>query len=109
MFAHSAANAIPGTRQAVGAKKIMITVCFTAKKLLMFDVLPEDSTFNQLYFINNIFPDLKTVNLKFRRQKTGSTLWVRMDNSVRHHGPKVTSKLRIATFPEFRTHPIHQT
>jgi hypothetical protein len=46
MFAHSAANAIPGTWQAVGAKKTMITVCFTAKKLIMFDVLPEDSTFN---------------------------------------------------------------
>jgi hypothetical protein len=46
-------------------EKTMVTVFFTAKKLIMFDVLLRGSTFNQLYFINNISPDLKTANLKF--------------------------------------------
>jgi hypothetical protein len=64
-----AVNVIPRTGQAVGAKT-MITVFFTAEKLIVFDVLPRGSTFSQLYFINNIFPDSKTTNLKFRRQKT---------------------------------------
>jgi hypothetical protein len=55
-------------------RKTMITVFFTANKLIALDVLPRDNTLNQLYFINNIFPDLKTANLIFRRQKTGSTI-----------------------------------
>jgi hypothetical protein len=53
------------------ARKTMIAAFFTAKKLIVFDVLPRGGTFNQLYFINGIFPDLKTANLNFRRQKTG--------------------------------------
>jgi hypothetical protein len=62
MLARSTADLIPRTRQAVGAKAIMITVFFTPKKLIVFNVLPTVSTFNQLYFTNNIFPDLKTAN-----------------------------------------------
>jgi hypothetical protein len=73
MFARSAEDVIPKTRQVVSAKKTIITVFFAAKKLIMFDVLPRGNIFNQLYFINCIFPDLKTENLNFRRQKTGST------------------------------------
>jgi hypothetical protein len=38
-------------------EKTIITVFFTTKKLVVFDVLPRGSTFNQQYFINNIFPD----------------------------------------------------
>jgi hypothetical protein len=74
--------------------KTMITVFFIAKKLITFDVLPRGSTFNRLYFINNIFPDLKIPNLKFRRQKTGSAFWVHMDNSMRHSGSKATPKIK---------------
>jgi hypothetical protein len=70
----------------------MITVFFTTKKLIVLDVLPRGSTFNQLYFIKNIFPDLKTANLNFRRQKIGSTFWPHTDNSTCHDWSKVTSK-----------------
>jgi hypothetical protein len=41
MFARSAANVIPRTQQAVGAKKTMIAVFFTAKNFIVFDVLPK--------------------------------------------------------------------
>jgi hypothetical protein len=51
----------------------MITVFFAAKKLIVFDVLPRGNTFNQLYFINNTFPDLKIANLNFRCQNGRST------------------------------------
>jgi hypothetical protein len=78
------------------------------KKLIRFDVLPRGSTFNQVYFTNNIFPDLKTANLTFRRRKTGSTFWVHMDDFMCHNGSKVTSKLRRTTFSECRTRLIHQ-
>jgi hypothetical protein len=74
MFARSATDVIPRARQAVGAKKTMIAAFFTPKKLIVLDVLPRASTFNELYFINSIFPDLKTSNMNFRRQKTESTL-----------------------------------
>jgi hypothetical protein len=40
MFARSAAEVILRTRQAVGAKKTMITAFFTAKKRIALYVLP---------------------------------------------------------------------
>jgi hypothetical protein len=73
MFTRSAVDAIPRRRQVAGAKATMITMLCTAKKLIVLDVLPKGSTFNQLYFINSIFPVLKTANLDFRRQKTRLT------------------------------------
>jgi hypothetical protein len=79
MSTRSVADVILKTRQAVGPKT-MIMVFFTPKKCIVFDGLPRGGTFNQLYFINRIFPDLKTVSLNFRRQKTWSTFWVHMDN-----------------------------
>jgi hypothetical protein len=85
MFARSAANVISGTRQTVEANKTMITVFFITKKLIAFNVLPRDSTFNQLYFINNIFPNLKTANLNFRGRKKGSTFWVHKELSTCHN------------------------
>jgi histone-lysine N-methyltransferase SETMAR len=94
MFARSAAYVIPKTRQAVGANRTGITVSFTAKKFIVFDILPRGNTFNQRYFINNIFLDLKTAHLNFRRQKTGSAFWVHVDNSMCHNGSKVTSKIK---------------
>jgi hypothetical protein len=51
---------------------------------------------------------LETANLNFRRQKTGSTFWVHMDNSICHNGWNLRQKSRRTTFPECRTGPIHQ-
>jgi hypothetical protein len=49
-------------RQAIGAKQTMITVFFTARKLIVFDVLPKrDQIESIIYFINCIFPILKRV------------------------------------------------
>jgi hypothetical protein len=92
IFSPSAANIIPRTQQAVGAKT-MITVSFTLRKLSVLDSFPKGSTFNQLYFINSTFPDLKTAKLNFRRQKTGSTFWVDRNNSMCHNRSMVMSQL----------------
>jgi hypothetical protein len=68
MFARSAADVIPRTRKAFGANKTMSTVYFTTKKFIVLDALPRGSTSNQLYFINDICPDLQTANLSVRHQ-----------------------------------------
>jgi hypothetical protein len=86
----------------------MITVFFTAKKLIVPDVLPRCSTFIQLYFINNIFPDLKTPNLNFRRQKTGLIFGCTSIIRYAVTDRRLHQKSRRTTFPECRTHPIHQ-
>jgi hypothetical protein len=93
MFARSAADIIPRTRQAVGTTKTMIRMFFAIKKLIVFNVLPRGSKFNQLSLINHVFPDLETSNLNFRRQRTGLTFWVQMDNFMCHHESKATSKM----------------
>jgi hypothetical protein len=94
MFARSAIHVILRTRQVVGTKTIVIALFVTAKILLVFNVLTSSSTFNQPCFINNIFPDLKTANLNSQRQKTGSTFWVHMNNSMRHDKSEVRSKIK---------------
>jgi histone-lysine N-methyltransferase SETMAR len=70
------------------ARKIMIMIFFTARQLILLDVLPKGSKFNQQYFINYLFPDLKTKNLNYRRRMPLATFWVRMDNSMCHNGSK---------------------
>jgi hypothetical protein len=56
------------------------------------DVLPKGSKFNQQYFIDYVFPDLKTENLNFRRRIPLATFWVHMGNSTCHNESKVVSK-----------------
>jgi hypothetical protein len=56
MFARSATDVIPRTRHANGTKKNMITILFTGCKLTVLDILPKGSRFNQLYFVDYIFP-----------------------------------------------------
>jgi hypothetical protein len=55
MLAPSPAEVIPRTRQAIGSKQTMVTVFFTAGKLVVLGVLPEGSTFNQFCCINHFF------------------------------------------------------
>jgi hypothetical protein len=108
MFARSAPDVLPRMQQAVGAKTTMITVFFTAKELIVLGVLPRGSIFNQLYFINRIFPDVTTTNLIFRRQKTAITFWVQTDNSICHNGSNVTSKMKKNPISECRACSVHQ-
>jgi hypothetical protein len=76
------------------ARKSLISVSFSAKKPIVFDVLLRNGTFNQLYSINSIFPGLKTTNLSFWPQKTELIFRVHMDNSMCHNGSKVTLKIK---------------
>jgi hypothetical protein len=43
-------DATPRTRQAIETKQTMITIFFTRCKLIVLDILPKGSKFNQRYF-----------------------------------------------------------
>jgi hypothetical protein len=106
VFAGSRSDIIPRTRQAIGTKKTMTTVFFTASKLIVLDVLPKGWNFNQLYFLDNRFPDLKMENMRSRRRTAGSTFWVDMVHSMCPNGSKVESKFQKHHHPECHTSRI---
>jgi hypothetical protein len=53
----------------MGSKKTVITILFTAWKLIVFGVVPKGSKSNQLDIMDYGLPDLKKANLDFRRQR----------------------------------------
>jgi hypothetical protein len=106
MFARSLADVIPVTRKAIGAKKIMITLFFTARKLIVLTVTPKGWKYNQQYFVEKTVPGLKRGKMSFARGKRGSTCWVHKDPSMCDHGAKITSEFQkhhLARMP----HPLH--
>jgi hypothetical protein len=70
----------------------MITIFFTAHQLILSDVLPKGSKFNEQRFINSVFPDLKMKDRNFHRRMPLATFWLHMDNSMGHNASKVVSK-----------------
>jgi hypothetical protein len=91
MFRRSPTDVFPSLRQTVGGNKIMIMLFFTARKVIVLEVLPKGIRFNQQYIIDCILPDLKRAAMNFHRRKTGRTFWVHMDNSMYLNGSKITS------------------
>jgi hypothetical protein len=92
VFGQSPAEAISGAQQVGGAKKTMITLLLTARKLIVLDVRPEGHKYNHPYFVDYVFPDLRKANLSFHRRMPDSTFWVHMGNSMCHNRSKVMSK-----------------
>lgn len=92
MFARSPLDVVPRTRQTIAAKKILMTLFLTGRRLIVLDVMPKGSKFNQLYFVEKILPDLTRAKSSFTRRMPGSTFWVHMDNSMCHNGAKITSE-----------------
>jgi hypothetical protein len=87
----------------------MITLFFTGRRSIVLGILSKGSKFNQVYFIDYIFSDLKRENLNFHRWIPQATFWVHMDNSMCHNWWKVASNSRNIMFQDYRTHPIPQT
>jgi histone-lysine N-methyltransferase SETMAR len=92
MFARAPSEGISRTRQTIGARKTTIMIFFTTRQLILLDVLPKGNKFNQRYFIDYVFPDLKTENRTSRRHMPRATFWVHMDNSMCRNGQKIVSK-----------------
>jgi hypothetical protein len=70
----------------------MITLFFTGRKLIVLDVLPKGRKYNQLCFVQRIFPDFQKENTRYKRRKPGSAFSVHRDNSMAHNRSKVESK-----------------
>jgi hypothetical protein len=109
MFAPCLTDIIPRTRQAIGTKETAIMIFFTGHKRIMLDILPKESKFKEVYFIDYVFPDLKKKNVNCHRWIPQMTFWVHMDNSMYHNGSKKTSNSRSIIFHDYRTHPIRHT
>jgi hypothetical protein len=60
----------------------------------VLDILTKGCKFNQLYFLDYIFPDLKRENETFHRRIPQATFRVYVDNSMCHNGSKVASKFK---------------
>jgi hypothetical protein len=67
MCARLPAEAIPRTQQAIDRKQTLITVSFTAQKLIILDVRLKGITFDALYFIN-YFSGFGKFKTEFRRR-----------------------------------------
>jgi hypothetical protein len=58
MFAASAREMVPSTKQNISAKKTMIAIFFTSTRLLVLNFLPKGTEFSQDYFIDTVLPSL---------------------------------------------------
>jgi transposase len=92
MFATSAREVVPRTKENISAKKTMVTIFFTSTRLLVLNVLPKGTKFNQDYFIDTALPNLCSEKRRIARRKGLPNFSVHMDNSVCHKGAKVTEK-----------------
>jgi hypothetical protein len=72
----------------------MITMFFTARKLIVLDVIPKGWKYNQLSFVDDKVRGLKRGKMSFGRHKPGSTFCVHMDNSMCHHRAHITSEFQ---------------
>jgi hypothetical protein len=109
MFEPCLTDVIPRTGQAIGTKQTLRMIFFTGHKRIVLDILPKESKFKQVYFVDYIFPDLKKKNVNCHRRIPQVTFWVHTDNSMYHNGSKVESNSRSIMFHDDRTHPIRQT
>jgi hypothetical protein len=92
MFAQSPAEVIQRKQQVIGAKETMITLFLTTRKPIVLDVRPKGHNYNQQYFVDYSFPELKKANLSFHRRMPESIVWVHMDNSMCHNESNMMSK-----------------
>jgi hypothetical protein len=90
-------------------EKAMIMILFTARQLILLDVLPKGSKFNQQYFIDYVLPDLKMENRNFcRRMPLATFVCTWIIQCVTIGGTSCQNSTSI-TLSDCRTHPIRQT
>jgi hypothetical protein len=92
MFTKSPGDLIPRTRNKIGVKKTMFTVCFTNKKLLIAEYLPKGQKSIQDYSISDILSELEQEKMRYKRRKHGGTDYVHMDRSKSHNDGKIQEK-----------------
>jgi histone-lysine N-methyltransferase SETMAR len=93
MFAISAREVVPWTKQNISAKKTMVTIFFTSTRFLVLNFLPKGTKFNQDYFIDTVLPNLYSEKRRIARRKGLPSFSVHVDNSMCHNGAMITEKL----------------
>jgi hypothetical protein len=106
MFARSPTDVIPRTHKAIGTKKVMRTVFFTARTPIVFDTLSKGSEFNQLYLVDSIFPDLQREKANFHHRIPQAIFCAYINNFMCHNGSKVASKFE-KHYVSRSLHPPH--
>jgi hypothetical protein len=109
MFATSAREVVPRTKQNISAKKSIVTIFFTSTRWLVLNSLPKGTKFNQDYFIDAMLPNLYSEKRRIARRKGLPSFSVHIDNSTCHNGAKITKNLRTDTLHHLLAHLIHQT
>jgi transposase len=61
--------------------------------LLVLNLLPKGTKFNQDYFIDAVLPNLYSEKRRIVSRKGLPSFSVHMDNSMRHNGAKITERL----------------
>jgi histone-lysine N-methyltransferase SETMAR len=92
MFAISREEVIRRTKATIGAQKVMLTIFFSGMKLINLNALPAGARFTQEYFINSILPDILDEKQRIIRRNRRGDFFVHIDNSMCHHGRKVTNE-----------------
>jgi hypothetical protein len=82
MFATSAREVVPRTKQNVSAMKTIVTSFFTSTRLLGLNFLPKGTKFNQDYFIDRVLPNQYSEKRRIVRRKDLPSFSVHMDNSM---------------------------
>jgi hypothetical protein len=93
MFATSAREVVPRTKQNISAKKSMVTIFFTSTRLFVLNFISKGTMFNQDLFIDTVLPNLYSEKRRILRCKGLPSFSVHMNNSVCHNGAKITEKL----------------
>jgi hypothetical protein len=92
MLASSADMVVPRLRAGFQAKKTMITVLFSAMRLIDLDGLPQGQSFTQNYFISEKVLAFTKEKQRFRRHHPRVTFSVHMDNTRCHNGRMATTE-----------------
>jgi hypothetical protein len=109
MFARLPTDVILRTQQAIGTNQTLITLFFTGRKLIVLDLLPKGGKFNQLYFVDYIFPDLKWETGIFivgSHRRIFGDIWAIQFTTMTQ---KWYQNSRSLMFHDYHTHPIRQT
>jgi hypothetical protein len=80
MFATSAREVVPRIKQNISVMKTTVAIFFTSTGLLVLNVLPKGTKFNQDYFIDTVLPNLHSEKRRIARRKGLPSFSVHMDN-----------------------------
>jgi hypothetical protein len=73
-------------------KETMITIFFTATRLILLNSLPQGPSFTPDYLTSEIAPAFTKEKLRFRRHHSGVAFSTHMDNSRCHNGRMATAE-----------------